>query len=133
MFNVGGGELLVIVLLALIVLGPDKLPGAMRTLGGWIGEMRKIASGFQAEMHKAVDQATSAATTDETAPGGPAKAGDATPSTRSSNGNGDGAGGARTNGSSPAPAARGAGEDGGAGGAGGAGAADAPADEPADG
>lgn len=127
MFNVGGGELFVIVLLALIVLGPDKLPGAMRTLGGWVGEMRKIASGFQAEMHKAVDQATSVAKTDEAAPGGPAKAGDATPSTRSSNGDGDGSGGARTNGSSPAPAAR---DDGGEGGPG---AADAPADEPADG
>lgn len=105
MFNVGGGELLVIVLLALIVLGPDKLPGAMRTLGGWIGEMRKIASGFQAEMHKAVDQATSAASPDPTAADSrPPKAGDATPSRPTSNGSGDGNGDAAgANGSSATP------------------------------
>ncbi|OWY61566.1 twin-arginine translocase subunit TatB, partial [cyanobacterium TDX16] len=54
MFNVGGAELFVILLLALVVLGPDKLPGAMRTVGQWAGEMRKMANGFQAEMNKAI-------------------------------------------------------------------------------
>jgi sec-independent protein translocase protein TatB len=54
MFNVGGAELFVILLLALVVLGPDKLPGAMRTVGQWAGEMRKMANGFQTEMNKAM-------------------------------------------------------------------------------
>ena len=55
MFNVGGGELLVILLLALIVLGPQKLPGAVRTAGRVMGEVRRISSGFQQELKTAFD------------------------------------------------------------------------------
>ena len=55
MFNVGGGELLVILLLALIVLGPQKLPGAMRPGGRVMGEVRRISSGFQQELKQALD------------------------------------------------------------------------------
>jgi sec-independent protein translocase protein TatB len=57
MFNVGGGELLVILLLALIVLGPQKLPGAVRTAGRVMGEVRRISSGFQQELKTAFDEA----------------------------------------------------------------------------
>jgi sec-independent protein translocase protein TatB len=56
MFNVGGGELLVILLLALIVLGPQKLPGAIRTVGRVVGEVRRISSGFQQELKTAFDE-----------------------------------------------------------------------------
>jgi sec-independent protein translocase protein TatB len=56
MFNVGGGELLVILLLALIVLGPQKLPGAVRTAGRVMGEVRRISSGFQQELKSAFDE-----------------------------------------------------------------------------
>lgn len=55
MFNVGGGELLVIMLLALIVLGPQKLPGAVRQAGRVMGEVRRISSGFQQELKQAID------------------------------------------------------------------------------
>lgn len=55
MFNVGGGELLVIMLLALIVLGPQKLPGAVRQAGRVMGEVRRISSGFQQELKDAFD------------------------------------------------------------------------------
>ena len=54
MFNVGGGELLVIAVIALIVLGPQKLPEAMRTVGRVIGELKRISSGFQQEMQDAI-------------------------------------------------------------------------------
>jgi sec-independent protein translocase protein TatB len=54
MFNVGGGEVLVILLVALVVLGPDKLPGAMRSVGNVVGEMRKLSNGFQSEMRNAM-------------------------------------------------------------------------------
>jgi sec-independent protein translocase protein TatB len=57
MFNVGGGEVLVILLLALIVLGPQRLPEAARKLGQAIGEIRRMANGFQAEMRTAFDDA----------------------------------------------------------------------------
>jgi Tat protein translocase TatB subunit len=53
MFNVGGGELLVIALIALIVLGPQRLPEAMRTVGKVMGEVRRVSSGFQQEMKDA--------------------------------------------------------------------------------
>jgi sec-independent protein translocase protein TatB len=50
MFNIGGGELLVIALIALIVLGPQRLPDAVRTVGRVVGEVRRISSGFQQEL-----------------------------------------------------------------------------------
>jgi Tat protein translocase TatB subunit len=54
MFNVGVGELLAIMLIGLIVLGPDKLPDAARKVGNVLGELRRMSSGFQAEMRSAV-------------------------------------------------------------------------------
>ena len=61
MFNVGGGELLVILLVALIVLGPQRLPGAARQVGKVMGDIRRISSGFQDELKNAFD-------TDDTPP-----------------------------------------------------------------
>lgn len=55
MFNVGAGELLAILVLALIVLGPDKLPDAAKKMGRFVGEVRRMSNGFQAEMKKAVN------------------------------------------------------------------------------
>jgi sec-independent protein translocase protein TatB len=57
MFNVGGMELLVIALVALVVLGPDKLPGAMRQLGSTMGELRRISRGFQTDLRSALSEA----------------------------------------------------------------------------
>lgn len=57
MFNVGGMELVVIGLVALIVLGPDKLPGALRQLGNALGELRRISQGFQTDLRSAIDEA----------------------------------------------------------------------------
>lgn len=55
MFNIGGGELLVILLIALIVLGPQRLPDAARTVGRVLGDLRRISSGFQQELKEAFD------------------------------------------------------------------------------
>ena len=56
MFNVGGAEFLVILLVALLVLGPDKLPAAARQVGQFVGEFRRIASGFQNELKTALEE-----------------------------------------------------------------------------
>ncbi len=64
MFNVGGPEILVIAVLALLVLGPEQLPKAMRTLGNVVAEIKKVSGGFQAEMKSAMDQVTDAAKLD---------------------------------------------------------------------
>ena len=55
MFNVGGGEFLVIMLVALVVLGPTKLPEAARQAGKIMGEFRRISAGFQREMREAMN------------------------------------------------------------------------------
>jgi Tat protein translocase TatB subunit len=60
MFNVGAGELLVILLIALIVLGPEKLPDAARKMGNVMGELRRMSNGFQNEMRSAMDEVTRA-------------------------------------------------------------------------
>jgi sec-independent protein translocase protein TatB len=55
MFNVGGGELLVILLIALMVLGPDRLPGFAKKAGKVMGDVRRISQGFQSEIRDAID------------------------------------------------------------------------------
>lgn len=55
MFNVGGGEVLVILVLALVVLGPDKLPETARSIGKHIGDFRRISNGFRSEISNAMD------------------------------------------------------------------------------
>jgi Tat protein translocase TatB subunit len=57
MFNIGGGELIVILLIALIVLGPQRLPDAARQLGKAMGDLRRLSTGFQNEMKQALETA----------------------------------------------------------------------------
>ena len=56
MLNLGTGEVLVILVVALVVLGPEKLPGAARQAGRWLAELRKVSSGFQAELRDALQE-----------------------------------------------------------------------------
>ena len=55
MGNLGGGEILVIMLVALLVLGPAKLPDAARQLGKAVAEFRKVSGGFQRELRAALE------------------------------------------------------------------------------
>lgn len=57
MFNVGGGEFLVIAVIALIVLGPNRLPHAARQVGKAMSELRRLSTGFQNEIKGAFDEA----------------------------------------------------------------------------
>ncbi len=47
MLNMGGLEIVVILVVALLVLGPDKLPGLMRTIGKATKELRRASTEFQ--------------------------------------------------------------------------------------
>jgi Tat protein translocase TatB subunit len=58
MLNLGTGELLVIFLVALIVLGPNKLPDAARQMGRMVAELRRMSNGFQDEMREAMREPT---------------------------------------------------------------------------
>jgi len=48
MFGIDSGELLIIAVVALVVIGPKDLPNVMRTVGGWIARARGMASHFRA-------------------------------------------------------------------------------------
>jgi sec-independent protein translocase protein TatB len=49
-FNLSGGEIIVILVLALIVIGPERLPDAVRKAGRAYAELRKLSAGFQSEL-----------------------------------------------------------------------------------
>jgi sec-independent protein translocase protein TatB len=55
MFNVGGGEIFMILLLALLLLGPEKLPETARKVGKFMAEVRRVTSGFEEEVRSAMD------------------------------------------------------------------------------
>jgi sec-independent protein translocase protein TatB len=57
MFDIGWGELLLIGVVALIVIGPKELPGTLRTLGQWMGKLRRMASEFQGQFQEAMREA----------------------------------------------------------------------------
>ena len=42
--------------LALLVLGPERLPQAARTMGRWFGELRRLTGSLQAEVQDVVDE-----------------------------------------------------------------------------
>lgn len=56
MFNLQGSEIIFILLLALVVLGPEKLPGAIRRVTSLYAELRKLSSGFQDEFRSVLDE-----------------------------------------------------------------------------
>jgi sec-independent protein translocase protein TatB len=55
-FNLSGTELVFIAVLGLIVLGPEKLPGAMRKAGKIYREFRSITSNVQREVNKVMEE-----------------------------------------------------------------------------
>ena len=73
MFNVGGPEVLVILLVALIALGPAQLPGAARKVGQAMAEIRKVSTSFQRELTTAFDVEERKATEKPQSKGGPAE------------------------------------------------------------
>ena len=56
--SLGGPEILVIIVIALLVLGPDKIPAAMRTAGKVFGEVKKYQNMAKTEIDKAMTMAT---------------------------------------------------------------------------
>jgi len=57
MFDIGIGELLVILIVAVVVIGPKDLPLAMRTAGRWIGKMRRMSAHFRSGIDAMVREA----------------------------------------------------------------------------
>ena len=57
MFDIGWGELVLIGLVALIVVGPKELPTVLRTAGQWMGRVKRMASEFQGQFQEALREA----------------------------------------------------------------------------
>ena len=55
MGNIGSGEVLVILLLGLLVLGPERLPEFARKMGNFIKETKRMSRSFQEELRNAVE------------------------------------------------------------------------------
>lgn len=52
MFEVGFSELLLVGIIALVVIGPERLPGLARTAGVWLGRLRYMLSSVKAEVER---------------------------------------------------------------------------------
>lgn len=50
MFDIGFAEILIVSVVALLVLGPDKLPIAVKTCGMWIGRIKRSVTSIQHEI-----------------------------------------------------------------------------------
>jgi sec-independent protein translocase protein TatB len=57
MFDIGWSELVVIAVVALIAIGPKELPAVLRTVGQYMGKIRRMASEFQGQFHEAMREA----------------------------------------------------------------------------
>lgn len=54
MFDVGFSELVLMAVVALVVLGPEKLPHAARVAGAWVARIRRTVGNMQAEIEREV-------------------------------------------------------------------------------
>lgn len=54
MFGISFGELLLIGLVALLVLGPERLPGAARTAGLWVGRLKRSFNAIKQEVEREI-------------------------------------------------------------------------------
>lgn len=54
MFGISFSELLLVGLIALLVLGPERLPGAARTAGLWIGRIKRSFNSIKEEVEREI-------------------------------------------------------------------------------
>ncbi len=54
MFDIGFTELLLVGLVALVELGPERLPGAVRTASLWIGRIKRSFNSIKAEVEREI-------------------------------------------------------------------------------
>jgi len=55
MFDVGFWEILLILVLALVIIGPERLPGAARKAGFFVGKARRYIEGVRSEVESELD------------------------------------------------------------------------------
>ncbi|MGR4069899.1 Sec-independent protein translocase protein TatB [Halomonas sp. LR3S48] len=55
MFDIGFLELLILGIVGLLVLGPERLPKAARTVGLWVGKIKRTVSSMQREINSQLE------------------------------------------------------------------------------
>jgi len=54
MFEIGFSELIVIAIVALVVIGPERLPKVARTAGHLLGRLRRYVNGVKADINREI-------------------------------------------------------------------------------
>lgn len=57
MFDIGASEFLLIVIIAVIAVGPKEIPNALRTAGRWIAKIRKVSGHFRSGVETMIREA----------------------------------------------------------------------------
>ena len=55
MSGVGGSEFILLCLIGLLILGPERLPRVARQIGGWMGKARQMTRSLQRQLEEEVD------------------------------------------------------------------------------
>jgi len=55
MFDIGFWEIMLISILAMVVIGPERLPGVARTVGHWFGKTRRFIEGVKGDVASEFD------------------------------------------------------------------------------
>ena len=57
MFDIGASELLLVVTVAIVVIGPKDLPFALRSAGRWVGKIRRVSGHFRSGIDTMIREA----------------------------------------------------------------------------
>lgn len=52
MSGIGGSEFILICLIGLLILGPERLPRVARQIGGWVGKARQMTRSLQRQLEE---------------------------------------------------------------------------------
>jgi Tat protein translocase TatB subunit len=55
-FNFSGSEIVFLLIVGLVVLGPERLPGVIRQIGKLYGDLRRATQGFEKEFRETFDE-----------------------------------------------------------------------------
>ncbi|WP_170005548.1 Sec-independent protein translocase protein TatB [Pseudopontixanthobacter vadosimaris] len=57
MFDIAASEVLVVIIVAILVIGPKDMPAALRAAGRWIGKIRRVSGHFRSGLDTMIREA----------------------------------------------------------------------------